>query len=121
MRVDIETCSSLSAGQTVVGLSPFGPLAPTPASNFPAVRPALMSHRRPVHPSPPSPPPLLHPPPPLSPPFPTPTPTPHTQCDVWHQSGRPKNCNVARAMDVEGFWGLMLDALDAADAASPQQ
>ncbi|KAI8466212.1 MAG: putative tRNA synthetase [Monoraphidium minutum] len=42
-----------------------------------------------------------------------------TVCDVWHQSRRPKNCRVARAMDVAAFWELMISALDAADAASP--
>lgn len=57
MRVDIETCSSLSPGQTV--------------------------------------------------------------CDIWHQSKRPKNCRVAKRMDVDRFWDLMLAAIEAADAAAP--
>lgn len=57
MRVDIETCSTISAGQTV--------------------------------------------------------------CDIWHQSKLPENCSVAKAMDVERFWDLMLAAIDAADAAAP--
>jgi hypothetical protein len=42
-----------------------------------------------------------------------------TVCDVWHYSKLPKNCKVARRMDVPQFWGLMLDALGRADAASP--
>ena len=42
-----------------------------------------------------------------------------TVCDVWHQSKLPRNCQVAKAMDVEGFWELMLAALCAADRASP--
>lgn len=56
MRVDIETCSSLSAGQTV--------------------------------------------------------------CDIWGQSTLPKNCRVAKRMDVDGFWELMTAAIDAADLAA---
>ncbi|KIZ05560.1 purine nucleosidase [Monoraphidium neglectum] len=42
-----------------------------------------------------------------------------TVCDVWHQTGRPKNCRVARSMDVNAFWGIMIDALDFADIATP--
>jgi hypothetical protein len=42
-----------------------------------------------------------------------------TVCDVWHQTGRPKNCRVAMRMDVEAFWDLMLAAIEAADAAAP--
>jgi len=42
-----------------------------------------------------------------------------TVCDVWRQSGKLPNVTVAREMDVEGFWGLMAEALDAADVASP--
>lgn len=42
-----------------------------------------------------------------------------TVCDIWGQSGAPANCRVAKAVDVEGFWQLMLAAIDAADAAAP--
>lgn len=42
-----------------------------------------------------------------------------TVCDIWHQSKLPKNCRVAKSMDVECFWDLMLAAVDAADAAAP--
>ncbi|GBF87982.1 N-D-ribosylpurine ribohydrolase [Raphidocelis subcapitata] len=42
-----------------------------------------------------------------------------TVCDVWHQTGRPKNCAVARAMDVDAFWDILIAALDRAEAASP--
>lgn len=41
------------------------------------------------------------------------------QCDVWHQTGRPKNCTVATSMDVGAFWELMGAAMRAADAVSP--
>ncbi|GIL61686.1 hypothetical protein Vafri_15974 [Volvox africanus] len=57
MRVDVETCSSLSYGQTV--------------------------------------------------------------CDIWGQSSRPANVNVALKVDVEGFWELLLAAVARADAVSP--
>ena len=40
-----------------------------------------------------------------------------TVCDVWRQSTRPVNCRVARGVDVDAFWELMLGAVDAADAA----
>ncbi|GLI71031.1 hypothetical protein VaNZ11_016148 [Volvox africanus] len=59
MRVDVETCSSLSYGQTV--------------------------------------------------------------CDIWCQSRRPANVNVALKVDVEGFWELLLAAVARADAVSPLQ
>lgn len=42
-----------------------------------------------------------------------------TICDIWHTSKLPKNCRVARVMDVDAFWELMLAAVDAADAAAP--
>eukprot|EP00878_Enallax_costatus_P027496 GHUV01029615.1.p1 GENE.GHUV01029615.1~~GHUV01029615.1.p1 ORF type:complete len:124 (+),score=42.87 GHUV01029615.1:461-832(+) len=42
-----------------------------------------------------------------------------TICDIWHTSKLPENCRVARQMDVDGFWDLMLAAVDAADAAAP--
>ena len=42
-----------------------------------------------------------------------------TVCDVWHQSKLPKNCRVAKCMDVDKFWDMMLAAVDAADAAAP--
>jgi inosine-uridine nucleoside N-ribohydrolase len=42
-----------------------------------------------------------------------------TVCDVWHQSKLPKNCRVAMKVKVNGFWDLMLAAIDAADAAAP--
>lgn len=42
-----------------------------------------------------------------------------TICDIWHTSKLPKNCLVARRMDVDAFWELMLAAVDAADAAAP--
>eukprot|EP00882_Tetradesmus_deserticola_P003052 GHRQ01003240.1.p1 GENE.GHRQ01003240.1~~GHRQ01003240.1.p1 ORF type:complete len:358 (+),score=180.11 GHRQ01003240.1:127-1200(+) len=42
-----------------------------------------------------------------------------TVCDSWHQSSAPKNCRVARQMDVDAFWELMLAAVDAADLAAP--
>lgn len=46
-----------------------------------------------------------------------PLPTP-PQCDVQGNSERPANCNVALAMDVPAFWGLMIAALEAAGDAS---
>ena len=42
-----------------------------------------------------------------------------TICDIWHQSSKPRNCWVAKTMDVDHFWELLLDALNKADAASP--
>jgi hypothetical protein len=42
-----------------------------------------------------------------------------TICDIWHQSLKPRNCWVAKTMDVDHFWELLLDALNKADAASP--
>jgi hypothetical protein len=42
-----------------------------------------------------------------------------TVCDVWHQSTLPKNCRVARSMDVPAFWRMLLAAIEAADAAAP--
>uniref|UniRef100_A0A383V2J0 Inosine/uridine-preferring nucleoside hydrolase domain-containing protein n=1 Tax=Tetradesmus obliquus TaxID=3088 RepID=A0A383V2J0_TETOB len=42
-----------------------------------------------------------------------------TVCDIWHQSSAPKNCRVAREMDVDAFWELMLAAVDATDLAAP--
>ena len=39
--------------------------------------------------------------------------------DVWGSSTRRPNAAVAVSMDVDGFWSLMLRALDAADRASP--
>jgi hypothetical protein len=42
-----------------------------------------------------------------------------TVCDVWGQSGRPANVNVALRVDVAGFWELLLDAVGRADAVSP--
>eukprot|EP00937_MAST-01D_sp_MAST-1D-sp2_P003578 g3578.t1 len=42
-----------------------------------------------------------------------------TVCDIWGDSQKPKNVHVARTMDVPAFWRLMLDALRAANAASP--
>ncbi|KAG1670981.1 hypothetical protein FOA52_014370 [Chlamydomonas sp. UWO 241] len=57
MRVDVETCSGLSSGQTVA--------------------------------------------------------------DRWGQSGKAPNVRVCLSVDVPGFWGLMLDAVERADGASP--
>lgn len=42
-----------------------------------------------------------------------------TVCDVWGQSKRPKNCNVAVRMDVARFWDLLLDAVHKANQVSP--
>jgi purine nucleosidase len=42
-----------------------------------------------------------------------------TICDVWHDSKLPKNVSVAKAMNVEWFWGVMLDALEVANSKSP--
>ncbi|KAF8061292.1 iunH [Scenedesmus sp. PABB004] len=42
-----------------------------------------------------------------------------TVCDVRHVSKAPRNCRVARRMDVAAFWELMLAAVDAADAVAP--
>jgi inosine-uridine nucleoside N-ribohydrolase len=39
--------------------------------------------------------------------------------DVWGQTGRPKNCVVAEAVNVPAFWDLLLDALTKAGAVSP--
>ena len=38
-----------------------------------------------------------------------------TVCDVWHDSKRPKNVTVVKSMDVEWFWGVMVDSLVAAN------
>jgi uridine nucleosidase len=42
-----------------------------------------------------------------------------TVCDIWGQSKLAKNCLVVTSMDVDGFWDIMLNALYAADRASP--
>lgn len=42
-----------------------------------------------------------------------------TVCDIWHQSGRPKNVTVAKAMDVPQFWDLQCAAVEAANMRSP--
>ncbi len=41
-----------------------------------------------------------------------------TVCDIWRQSGKPPNCRVATAVDVDAFWVLMLRALACADRAA---
>lgn len=42
-----------------------------------------------------------------------------TVCDVWRQTGRPPNCHVATKMDIDGFWHMLAEAVDRADATSP--
>ncbi|CAI6006141.1 unnamed protein product [Closterium sp. NIES-64] len=41
-----------------------------------------------------------------------------TVCDVWRQSKRPANAHVARSMHVDGFWDLMVAAIDRAATAA---
>jgi inosine-uridine nucleoside N-ribohydrolase len=42
-----------------------------------------------------------------------------TVADRWGQSGKTPNVRVCLSVDVPGFWGLMLDAVERADGASP--
>lgn len=42
-----------------------------------------------------------------------------TVCDVWHTSALPKNCRVARSVDVDAVWLMMLEAIAACNSDSP--
>jgi purine nucleosidase len=45
--------------------------------------------------------------------------TGQTVVDVWGQTGRPANCNVAQQVDTAAFWSLMAQAVERADCVSP--
>lgn len=42
-----------------------------------------------------------------------------TVCDIWKQSGKAPNVTVAKSLDLEEFWNLMIYAIDDADKVSP--